>query len=83
MECLLIDGTFGFTIEANLLESFTGQRLLKGEEGASATGKIKPSTELERGKLNAQSFYDRRHTKHKYPFSFLQYSPCDLASHPS
>lgn len=30
---LLIDGTFGFTIEANLLESFTGQGLLKGEEG--------------------------------------------------
>lgn len=76
MERLLIDGTFGFTIEANLLESFTGQGLLKGEEGALATGKIKPSTELGGGdKLNAQPFYDRRHTKHKYPFSLLQYSP--------
>lgn len=31
VERLFIDGTFGFTIEANLLESFTGQRLLKGE----------------------------------------------------
>lgn len=32
----LIDATFGSTIEANLLESFTGQRLLKDEEAAWA-----------------------------------------------
>lgn len=52
VERLFIDGTFGFTIEANLLESFTGQRLPKGEEGALATTKIiinktKPSAGLE------------------------------------
>lgn len=38
----LTDGTFGSTIAANLLESFTGQRLCRGKEGASATEKIKP-----------------------------------------
>lgn len=39
----LIDATFGFTIEANLLESFTGQGLFKGEEAALASRKIEQS----------------------------------------
>lgn len=43
----LIDATFGFTIEANLLESFTGQGLFKGEEGAPAISKIKPFADSE------------------------------------
>lgn len=43
----LIDATFGFTIEANLLESFTGQGLFKGEEAAPASRKIEPSTDSE------------------------------------
>lgn len=42
---------------------------LKARRAPWPPEKIKPSTELEGGKLNAQSFYDRRHTKHKYPFS--------------
>lgn len=43
----LIDATFSFTIEANLLESFTGQGPSKGEEGAPAIRKIEPSADLE------------------------------------
>lgn len=43
----LIDATFGSTIEANLLESFTGQGLFKGEEAAPASGKIEPSADSE------------------------------------
>lgn len=43
-EHLLIDGTFGSTIAANLLESFTGQGLCRGNEGALATWTIKLST---------------------------------------
>lgn len=43
-KCPRIDGTFGSTIAANLLESFTGQRLCRGKEGTLATRKIKPST---------------------------------------
>lgn len=43
LDRLLIDATFGFTIEANLFESFTGQGLFKGEEAAPASRKIEPS----------------------------------------
>lgn len=42
----LIDSTFGSTIAANLLESFTGQELCRGKGDTSAIGKIKPSTKV-------------------------------------
>lgn len=79
---LLIDGTFGFTIEANLLESFTGQGLLKGEKGGLGHPKNKAIHRDGGGKLNAQSFYGHGHTKHKYLFSFPPYSRRGLASSP-
>lgn len=49
----LIEATFGFTIEANLLESFTGQGLCKGEGGggAPAIRKIEPSAHSEGGRI--------------------------------
>lgn len=55
----LIDGTFGSTIAANLLESFTGQGLCSGKEGALATGKIKPSTNVGRSWWNIVWCRDR------------------------
>lgn len=41
-----IDGTFGSTIAANLLESFTGQGLCRDREGTLDTGKIKSSNKV-------------------------------------